>query len=338
MVRSMMSFTDLPLFLWGDALQTSIYILNRVPSKSVPTIPYESCHGKKPTLAHFKIWGCPAYVKRLMVDKLESRFVKARFIGYPKETLGYYFYLPEDHNVIVSRHATFLEKQFIQEGGSGRLIELDEKVSEEQPARDQIEPNQPIHINALPPRRSIRVSKPPERYLGMLTEDIKEMFLVGDKDQLIDPKTYDEAMSDIDSEKWLNAMKSEIDSMHSNQVWSLVDPPEGIVPIGCKWIYKRKIGADGKVETFKARLVAKGYSQREGIDYHDTFSLVAMLKSICTLVAIAAYHDYEIQQIYVKTAFLNGYLEEDIYMEQPLDFTSNDEDHKVCKLHRSIYG
>ena len=127
----------------------------------------------------------------------------------------------------------------------------------------------------------------------MLTEDIKEMFLVGDKDQLIDPKTYDEAMSDIDSEKWLNAMKSEIDSMHSNQVWSLVDPPEGIVPIGCKWIYKRKIGADGKVETFKARLVAKGYSQREGIDYHDTFSLVAMLKSIRTLLAITSYHDYE---------------------------------------------
>ena len=121
----------------------------------------------------------------------------------------------------------------------------------------------------------------------MLTEDIKEMFLVGDKDQLIDPKTYDEAMSDIDSEKWLNAMKSKIESMHSNQVWSLVDPPEGIVPIGCKWIYKRKIGADGKVETFKARLVEKGYSQREGIDYHDTFSPVAMLKSIRTLLVIA---------------------------------------------------
>ena len=106
----MMSFTDLPLFLWGYALQTSIYILNRVPSKSVPTTPYEIWHGKKPSLAHFKIWGCPAYVKRLMADKLESRSVKARFIGYPKETLGYYFYLPEDHNVIVSRHATFLEK------------------------------------------------------------------------------------------------------------------------------------------------------------------------------------------------------------------------------------
>ena len=109
-----------------------------------------------------------------------------------------------------------------------------------------------------------------------------------------DPKTYDEAISDIDSEKWLEAIRSEIDSMHSNQVWTLVDPPEGIVPIGCKWIFKRKIGADGNVEIFKARLVVKGYSQREGIDYQDTFSSVAMLKSIRTLFAVAAYFDCEI--------------------------------------------
>ena len=82
-----------------------------------------------------------------------------------------------------------------------------------------------------------------------------------------DPKTYDEAISDIDSEKWLEAMRSKIDSMYSNQVWTLVDPLEGIVPIGCKLVFKRKIGVDGNVETFKARLVAKGYSQYEGINY-----------------------------------------------------------------------
>ena len=82
--------------------------------------------------------------------------------------------------------------------------------------------------------------------------------------------------------------------MHSNQVWILVDPPEGIVPIGCKWIYKRKIGTDGKIEIYKARLVTKGYSQCEGIDYQKIFLSVAMLKSIHTLLAVAVYYDYEI--------------------------------------------
>ena len=92
------------------------------------------------------------------------------------------------------------------------------------------------------------------------------------------------------------------------------------------------------MKIFKARLVAKGYSQCEGIDYQDTFSPIAMLKTIHTLLVVAAYFDYEIWQMDVKTTFLNGYLEEDIYMEQPLGFTSSDDDHKICKLQRSICG
>ena len=78
-----------------------------------------------------------------------------------------------------------------------------------------------------------------------------------------DPTIYEEALSDKDSSKWLEAMKAEIDSMYANQVWTLIDPPEGIIPIGCKWIYKRKIGTDGKVDTCKAKLVAKGFRQRQ---------------------------------------------------------------------------
>ena len=89
-------------------------------------------------------------------------------------------------------------------------------------------------------------------------------------------------------------MRLEIDLMRSNQVWILVDPPEGIVPIGCKWIFKKKIGTDGNVEIFKARLVAKEYSQHEGIDYQKIFLLIAMLKSIYALLAVAVHFDYEI--------------------------------------------
>ena len=124
---------------------------------------------------------------------------------------------------------------------------------------------------------------------------------------------------------------SEMESMYSNQVWDLVEP------IGCKWIYKRKRGVDGKVETFKARLIVKGYTWREGIDYEETFSPVAMLKSIRILLSIAAHFNYEIWQMDVKTAFLNGRLDECIYMVQPDGFIKEGQEHLLCKLNRSIY-
>ena len=120
-----------------------------------------------------------------------------------------------------------------------------------------------------------------------------ESFLIGEAVYIDDPRNYEEAMSDIDSAQWLEAMNSEIGSMYSNQVWTLVDPPEGISPIGCKWVFKRKIGKDGKVETFKVRLVVKEYTQKQGIDYKETFSPVAMIKCIRILLS-TTYYDYEI--------------------------------------------
>ena len=104
--------------------------------------------------------------------------------------------------------------------------------------------------------------------------------------------------------------------MYSNQIWDLMEPPERIKPIGCKWIYKKKRGAYGKVETFKARLVAKGFTHKEGIDYEETFSPVSMLKSIQILLSIVAHFNYEIWKMDVKTAFLNGHFGECIYMMQ----------------------
>ncbi|BBH07104.1 transposable element gene [Prunus dulcis] len=100
-----------------------------------------------------------------------------------------------------------------------------------------------------------------------------------------------------------------MDSMYANQVWTVVNPPQVIVLIGNKWIFKGKIGSDGKVKTYKARLVVMGYKQREGIDYEETFSPVAMINSIRILLAIAAHYDNELWQMDIKKAFLNGYLQ-----------------------------
>ena len=144
-------------------------------------------------------------------------------------------------------------------------------------------------------------------------------------------------MAGPESAKWQEAMESEIQSMHDNQVWNLIDHTPGLKTIGCKWVFKKKIDMDGNVHTFKARLVAKGYTQTHGVDYDETFSPVAMLKSIRILIAIAAFYDYEIWQMDVKTAFLNGKLTEDVFMAQPEGFVHPKYPRSVCKLQKSIY-
>jgi hypothetical protein len=149
---------------------------------------------------------------------------------------------------------------------------------------------------------------------------------------------YEEAMMSPESGKWLEAMKSELRSMSENQVWTLVEPPSDRKAVECKWIFKKKMDADGNVTVCKARLVAKGFRQVQGVDYDETFSPVVMFKSIWILLAILAFHDYEIWQMDVKTAFLNGNIDEELYMMQPEGFVDPKDANKVCKLQRSIYG
>ena len=106
-VRSMMSLSDLPLSFWGYALETAALILNRSPSKSVKTTPYEILHGKKPSLSFLKVWGCEAYVKKLQPDKLEPKSEKCIFVGYPRETVGYTFYNPPRARLFLLRPVSF---------------------------------------------------------------------------------------------------------------------------------------------------------------------------------------------------------------------------------------
>jgi hypothetical protein len=152
------------------------------------------------------------------------------------------------------------------------------------------------------------------------------------------PANYEEAMMSLDSGKWLEAMKSELGSMSENQVWTLVAPPSDHKAIECKWIFKKKTDVDGNVNVYKARLVAKGFRQVQGVDYDETFSPIVMFKSVQILLAIAAFHDYEIWQMDVKTAFLNGNIDEELYMMQPEGFVNPKDADKVCKLQHSIYG
>ena len=123
-----------------------------------------------------------------------------------------------------------------------------------------------------------------------------------------------------------------------NQAWNLVELPDGRKPVGCRWVFKIKHNADGPIERYKARLVAKGYSQEEGTDYEETYSPLARYTSICSVLAIANQSDLELHQMDVQTAFLNGALEEEIYISQPEGYKVKGKENSVCKLNKSLYG
>ena len=125
MVRSMMGKADLPKSFWGYELEIPIYILNIVPSKSIDVTPYEIWTNKKPYLSHMKVWGCPAYVKWILSDKLESKSDKCLFVGYPNETMGNKFYNSLEQKMFISEHVVFLEKEFLLRDG-GSKVELEE--------------------------------------------------------------------------------------------------------------------------------------------------------------------------------------------------------------------
>ncbi|GJY95278.1 retrotransposon protein, putative, ty1-copia subclass [Tanacetum coccineum] len=182
----------------------------------------------------------------------------------------------------------------------------------------------------VPIRRSARIPQVTNRYGYYI--DVEE-YELGDLDE---PPNYKAALADPESDKWLEAMNTKMQSK-DNLVWYLVDLPSNGQTIGCKWLFKKKTDIDGNVHTFKARLVAKGFTQTYGGDYEKTFSLVANIRAIRILLAIAAFYDYEIWQMDFKTAFLNGHLSEDLYMVQPEGFVDPKYPNKVCKLQCSIY-
>ena len=123
-----MSLTNLPLSFWGYALATAAFTLNRAPSKSIETTPYELWFGKKPKPSFLKVWGCDTYVKRLQPDKLEPKSEKCVFIGHRKKTIGYTFYHRFEGKIFVAQNGSFLEKEFLSDEVSGRKVELDEVI------------------------------------------------------------------------------------------------------------------------------------------------------------------------------------------------------------------
>jgi hypothetical protein len=150
-----------------------------------------------------------------------------------------------------------------------------------------------------------------------------------------DPTTYVQAKG---HPHWEQTMIVEYESLIKNKTWTLVPLPPRKNLIGCKWVYKTKFTAEGQIEKYKARLAAKGFDQQEGIDYNETFSHVPKMNTIRTILYLVASYKWEIRQMDVKSTFLNGDLNEDIYMKQPHGFVTTKNSNLVCKLHKSLCG
>jgi len=372
-VRSMLSYSNLPVELWMKALKTAAHILNRVPSKAVSRTPYELWTGKKPNVNYLKVWGYPAEAKIFNpnIGKLDPKTVSCYFIGYPDRSKGYRFYCPERFTKFVeTRHVVFLENDVIRGSAVPREIDLEEKriyvstpliqetifpipeVAQNGVVASPVEnagvaapaeplPNEPHQAPVIvnePINEPIRRSQRERRsaissdYVIFMGEEITDQGLDND------PVSYKEAMEDEHSSEWFKAMEDEIKSMSTNDVWNLAEIPKGAKMVGCKWVYKTKRDSRGNIERFKARLVAKGFTQREGIDYNETFSPVSTKDSFRIIMALVAHYDLKLHQMDVKTTFLNGDLHENVYMAQPEGFIMKGKEHMGCKLKRSIYG
>ena len=212
-------------------------------------------------------------MKRIESDKLGAKSDKCLFVGYCKETKGYYFYNSMEQKVFLSRSATFLKKEFFIKESSGSKIELEKVQDQQMEADEPIEPTTAELADSVVDlpleqalRRSTRVITEPERYGFLIDDDQNITLLENDK-----PESYDEVLKCSERDLWLKAMKSEMDSMSKNKVWTLSDAPERVKHNGFKSVFKKKIDKEGIVVTYKARLVAKGYRQHPGIDCDETF-------------------------------------------------------------------
>jgi hypothetical protein len=150
----------------------------------------------------------------------------------------------------------------------------------------------------------------------------------------IEPYSVEDALKDP---VWVVAMQEELNNFTRNEVCHLVPRPNQNV-VGTKWVFRNKQDEHGVVTRNKARLVAKGYSQDEGLDFDETYALVARLESICILLAYATYHGFKLYQMDVKSVFLNGPIKEEVYIEQPPDFEDSEYPNQVYKLSKALYG
>jgi uncharacterized protein (DUF1330 family) len=322
--------------------------------------PEEAFSGKKPNVENLRIFGCPVYshIPKDKRNKLEPSGKKGIFMGYSDSSKAYRIYIPEQHKIEVSRDVTFNEKMAFKKSIEENIEEQEieelneestENVNDEKELPDHpMEPCENIDSDIVPktkkrpawleatlqvakrlkvPEGTFRKSKRPKRfssYAAYMTKLLDE-----------EPTTFEEA---VQRGQWKEAMTKEHQSIMKNEVWEIVPRPKEKSVVTSKWVYKIKHAADESVDKYKARFIARGFSQKEGEDYDETFAPVVRYTSIRAIISLFASMGWNLHQMDVKTTFLNGAIEEEVYIEQPQGFEVHSRDTHVCRLKKALYG
>jgi transposase InsO family protein len=352
MVRSMLKSKNMPKTWWGEAVNTAAYIINRSPTKKMENVtPEEAWTGVKPNVSHFRVFGsvCYRHVPDQLRTKLDDKGELMIMVGY-HSTGGYKLVNPVNNKIVISRDVVFDEGKTWKWSDRGESSTSVEQNLFDVPAGETeldleveiegVEENEGEGGSPDIPRRPLRQKQVPARLNDC---EIMSDGAINDEGDIVhfallaetEPVTLEEAMK---NPKWLEAMKEEIRSIEKNLTWELVELPKGKKAIGVKWVYKVKFNPKGEVVKYKARLVARGFLQRHGVDYEEVFAPVARLETVRVVVAHASMQRWKIHQLDVKSAFLNGELEEEVYVEQPAGFVKQGSENKVLKLRKALYG
>lgn len=335
-----------PDAIWAELVTAASYILNRTGKSSIQGVsPFECWLGKKPRIHHLRIVAsrCFVHVPAEKRTKMGAKAKEGFLVGYDGDE-RYRIYLPQQGKVVVSRDVRFLEKlkpcvnkipiipgqetEKTTDDHNNNESSNDESIEPEKAVEKSSDEEDGVEKETMERHRELR-----DRSKLKIPARLQDCIFVCDTSEI--PDTYEKAIASNEAE-WKKAMKSEIESLKENSTWELSDLPKDRRAIPCKWVYKIKLNADGSIDRYKARLVVKGYSQREGVDYQQTFAPVTRMATIRSVISVAASENLKLAQFDVSTAFLYGELKEDIYMLQPKGF--DDGSGRVCKLKRSLYG
>ena len=333
-------------------MNIACHVHNRVKLRAgTTTTLYELWKGRKPTVKYFHVFGSKCYIleDRDYRRKMDPKSDEGIFMGYSTNSRAYRVYNSRTQVVMESISVVIddVAKDQISEvvPGVEAYVETSaqEKVIPEtvqEPEPDIEEAEQDNVETSKGPSTRVKKNHPQDLIIGDLDQGIRTRRsndIVSNSCFVskFEPKNVKEALTD---EFWIEAMQEELNQFKRSEVWDLVPRPDDINVIGTKWIYKNKSDKNGTVTRNKARLFAQGYTQVENLDFDETFAPVARLESTRLLLGVACILKFKLFQLDVKSAFLNGYLHEEVYVEQPKGLIDPSFPDHVYKLKKALYG